>query len=85
MANFNGKNVEYTFNELLTGGRAGYIGGFVTAAYRFHRVPMPEEYEWHITLKDIAAEMQGYDFYYVRVCQKNGQWAWKITARPFLR
>jgi len=76
MADFNGKNVEYTLCELLTGSRAGYIGGFVSAAYRFHRALMPEEYEWHITLKDIATEPKCYDFYYVRVCQKNGQWAW---------
>jgi len=76
IANLNGKKVEYTLRELLTGGQAGYLGGFVTAAYRFHRAPMPAEYEWYITLQDVATETQGYDFYYVRVCQKNGQWAW---------
>ena len=76
MANFNGKKVEYTLRELFTGGRAGYVGGFVSAAYRFHRAPMPEECEWCITLSDVTNETRGYDFYYVRVCQKNGQWAW---------
>jgi len=76
IAHINGKKVEYALGELLTGSRAGYLGGFVTAAYRFHRAPMPEEYTWHLNLQDIATETSGYDFYYVRVCQKNGQWAW---------
>ncbi len=76
IANLNGKRVEYTLHELLTGGRAGYLGGFVSGAYRFHRAPMPGEYEWHSMFRDVAAETQRRDFYYVRVCQKNGQWAW---------
>jgi hypothetical protein len=76
MAELNGERVEYKLLELIEGGRAGFLGGFVTAAYRLHRAPMPEEYEWHITFQDIATRPRGYDFYYVRVCQKNGQWAW---------
>lgn len=76
IANINGKRVEYTLRELFIGSRSGYLGGFVTAAYRFHRVFRPKEYEWHFVFHDVAAKIQGYDFYYVRVCQKNGQWAW---------
>ncbi len=76
IAELNGKTVVYPLRELLAGGRAGYLGGFITAAYRFHRCPLPEEYEWHITFQDTATGTQGYDFYYVRVRQKNDQWAW---------
>jgi len=83
IANFNGKKVEYTLRQLLTGGRAGYIGGFVSAAYRFHRAPKTEEYEWRITFQDAAEKTRGYDFYYVRVCQKNGQWAWSSPIWVF--
>ncbi|MCD6508425.1 DUF3604 domain-containing protein [Candidatus Poribacteria bacterium] len=76
VAELNGKRVEYTLRELIEGGRAGFLGGFVTAAYRLHRAPMPEEYEWHITFQDVVVRSQGYDFYYVRVRQRNDQWAW---------
>lgn len=76
VANINGKTIKYKLNELLKGSRAGYLGGFVTAAYRFHKAPLLEEYEWSFSLQDSATANQKYDFYYVRVCQKNGQWAW---------
>ena len=76
VAHINDKKVEYALRELLAGSRAGYLGGFVTAAYRFHRAPVRAEYEWRFALQDVATEPRGYDFYYVRVCQKNGQWAW---------
>ncbi|HEY64025.1 MAG TPA: DUF3604 domain-containing protein [Caldilineae bacterium] len=76
VAEINGKRIVYSLRDLLAGGRAGYLGGFLTPAYRFHRCPLPEEYEWHISFQDTATGTNGYDFYYVRVRQKNDQWAW---------
>ncbi|RKY02710.1 hypothetical protein DRP77_07460 [Candidatus Poribacteria bacterium] len=60
--------------------RAGFLGGFVTAAYRIHRAPMPEEYEWHISFRDEAGGSEGCDFYYVRVRRKNDRWAWSSPS-----
>lgn len=76
VADINSKRIEYKLSELLTGSRAGYLSGFVTPAYRFHRAPLPEEYECRFSLQDNALTKLSFDFYYVRVCQKNGQWAW---------
>lgn len=38
-----------------------------------HRAPLPWEFEWTLALDDTGS---GPDVYYVRVRQKNDQWAW---------
>ena len=75
-ATINGKTVSRSLRELVAGSHAGYVGGFVSGAYRFHRAPRPEECKWDLSFQDLAGDTGQRDFYYVRVCQKNGQWAW---------
>jgi hypothetical protein len=82
---FNGKKVEVSLRELYEGARSGYLGGFLTPAYRFHQV-VPE------SLYQAALEMvhespgRTRKWYTVRVRQKNGQWAWSspvwVEAAP---
>jgi hypothetical protein len=71
----NGKPVEVTLEELIKGAKSGYLGGFLTPAYRFHQAVPERAYTARITF-DHEADGSGRDWYYVRVRQKNGQWAW---------
>ena len=75
-ADFGVKRERYTLRELLEGSRTGYLGGFVTPAYRFARAVLPEQYHWQLDLHDVVPAGEGRDWYYVRVKQTNGQCAW---------
>ncbi len=71
----NGQAVEVRLGELAQGPHAGYLGGFLSPAYCFQRAVPAAEY----TLRAAArhrSETRTRDWYYVRVGQKNGQWAW---------
>jgi hypothetical protein len=71
----NGQGVEVRLADLRDGPKSGYLGGFLTPAFVFHQaVPDSRTTAWidftHQT------ETQNRDWYYVRVRQHNGQWAW---------
>ncbi len=71
----NDQKVEVSISDLLAGPKTGYIGGFLTPAYCFHRaVP-----EWEYTSRmEFVHQVESHnrDWYTVRVRQYNGQWAW---------
>jgi len=71
----NGREVQVAMGELRYGSRVGYLGGFLTPAFCFHRAVPRGEYSCHTSLQHQGNDI-GRDWYYVRVCQKNGQWAW---------
>lgn len=71
----NGKTEEATIGELLQGARSGYLGGFLTPAYWFHRAAPRARYYCQMKF-DTAVSGAGRDWYYVRVRQKNNQYAW---------
>lgn len=71
----NGQRVDMAVRDLLGQSRAGYTGGFRAPAYRFHRAVPRSEYTCRFALVH-ESKGRGRDWYYVRVCQKNGQWAW---------
>jgi hypothetical protein len=64
-----------SLGELGEGARAGYLGGFRTPAFCFHRAVAESEYSCRTTLTH-RSDSRHRDWYYARVCQKNGQWAW---------
>lgn len=71
----NGQAFSVALGELLAGSKAGYLGGFLTPAYVFHRaVPRSESTASFSLLHETESRVR--DWYYVRVRQKNGQWAW---------
>jgi hypothetical protein len=74
-ARINGKEAEYSIGELLDGARADYLGGFLTPAFYVHRAVPSGEYLHSSTLEH-NVENEARDWYYVRVRQKNGQYAW---------
>jgi hypothetical protein len=71
----NGHAVAVPLAELAEGARAGYLGGFRSPAFCFHRaVPAAESTcEGSFTHR---GEGRQRDWYYIRVSQVNGQWAW---------
>jgi hypothetical protein len=71
----NGGSVEIPLRDLLNGPVSGYVGGFMSPAYLFHKA-VPEAAS---TCKlDFTHQATGEtrDWYTLRVRQVNDQWAW---------
>ena len=71
----NGQAVEVAVRELLKRPQAFYLGTFLTPACYFNRAIPAAESTCHFTLNH-EGEGEQRDWYYVRVRQHNGQWAW---------
>ncbi|MED7951355.1 DUF3604 domain-containing protein [Streptomyces sp. BE303] len=71
----NGVETSYAVGELREGSRTGFIGGFVSGAFRFDRAVPAGELTAELDLIDERPGGDG-DFYHVRVRQLNDQWAW---------
>lgn len=71
----NGIEVEAALSDLISGPISGYLGGFLTPAYYFHRAVPQVESRGRFELSHTGSSKQR-DWYYARVRQKNGQWAW---------
>jgi hypothetical protein len=72
----NGKEVGVKVAELVRGPQSDYLGGFLTPAFYFHRAIPCSEYAAGGLRFTHHVSSQTRDWYYVRVRQKNGQWAW---------
>ena len=71
----NGKPEEVTLRDLMTGSRTFYTGGFVSPAVCVHQAVPQSEYQHQFTLTH-ENQTRERDWYYVRVRQRNHQWAW---------
>ncbi len=69
----NGKRVQWSIEELIQGARTGQLGDIDSPAWRFHRAPL--EHQWHWSGEWID-EDEFNSSYYLRVRQRNDQWAW---------
>lgn len=74
-ANVNGIRSEVPLTELLDGPHSGYLGGFLTPAFVFHRALGHADYHADTSFVH-TSDSTTRDWYYVRVRQHNGQWAW---------
>lgn len=74
-ANFNGKSFSYTIGELLQGSKAHFMIGWLSEAISFNRAIPESAFHVEHYMEDTHAE-RVVDYYYVRVRQKNQQWAW---------
>jgi hypothetical protein len=74
-AEINGERASLSLAGLVAGPQAGYLGGFLTPAYCFHRAVPGPEYTCDIEFSH-EADSRTRDWYYVRVRQLNGEWAW---------
>lgn len=72
----NGQPVDVTLAELVDGPHTQYLGGFVSPAYCFYRAATESAYRARLTFPHEVTGAAGRDWYYVRVRQKNDQWAW---------
>jgi hypothetical protein len=72
---FNNQAVDISIMELIKGASSGYLGGFLTPAYRIHQAVPLHTYRGSLTFQH-NSEGRARDWYTVRVRQKNGQWAW---------
>jgi len=73
-ANFNGKTISYTMAELLNGTYSKFMIGWLSEAIQFHRAATEEVYKVEYTMTDDAPEKDT-DYYYVRVRQRDNNWA----------
>lgn len=71
----NGQQQRVALRDLRTGARSFYTGGFVSPAYCLHQAVPQREYQHTFTLTHHHDTTER-DWYYVRVRQRNDQWAW---------
>jgi hypothetical protein len=74
-AKFNGKEFSYTLQELLDGTRAHFMNGWLSEAIQFNRACPESGFLIEQIMTDNKPERDT-DYYYVRVRQRDGQWAW---------
>ena len=71
----NGSLIDQPLSELMDGARSHYLGGFLSPAVYFHRAVPRSEYSRSFSLTH-HSEFTARDWYYIRVRQRNNQWAW---------
>ncbi|MBA4387423.1 MAG: hypothetical protein C0404_05540 [Verrucomicrobia bacterium] len=76
----NDKKEKIPLARLMAGAYANEMGQVSAPAYRFHRAPPAWEFDWDLSFEDKDDKPA---FYYVRVREKNDQWAW--SSPVFLR
>ena len=74
-AEFNGKKFEHTLGELLEGSRSHFMIGWLSEAILFNRA-MPESCYTVEHFMEDKEPQKDTDYYYVRVRQRDQQWAW---------
>jgi len=74
-ADFNGKRFTHSIGELLHGSKAHFMIGWLSEAVSFNRAIPESAFQVEHYMEDTVAERE-VDYYYVRVRQKNQQWAW---------
>lgn len=71
----NGQPISIGLTRLLAGPLSGYLGGFLTPCYYFHRAIPRYESAASLQVNHNSSTEQR-DWYYVRVRETNDQWAW---------
>ena len=71
----NGNHYEHGLGELLKGSRVHFMKGLFSEAVRIHKAVHESCYTFSDVFSDNEPEKET-DYYYLRVSQKNNQWAW---------
>lgn len=74
----NGHRLSYTLSQLLEGTRASFVRGWLSEAVQIHRAVPSNALDVKETFVDA---FPGPAYYYARVRQYNGQWAWSSPIR----
>lgn len=75
-AQINDQRISLPLQRLLVGACSGHMGGSGLPAWRLDRAPAEWEYNWQLNFDDVQSSSDARDVYYIRVRQKNDQWAW---------
>lgn len=75
VAEFNGKKFEHSLAELLEGSRSHFMIGWLSEAILFNRAMPESSFLIEHFMEDTEPEKET-DYYYVRVRQRDQQWAW---------
>ncbi len=75
VADFNGQQFSRKFGDLLVGADAHFMRGWLSESIQFNRAATEEAFSVCHFMEDEKAERDT-DYYYVRVRQRDGQWAW---------
>ena len=75
IADFNGHTYEHTLEELLHGAQAHFLRGWLSEAIQFERAVTESGFLAGHIMTDEKADRDT-DYYYARVRQRDGQWAW---------
>ena len=75
VAGFNGRIFSHSLGELLQGSKAHFMRGWLSEAVRFNRAAPEDAFRTGTWFVDDQPERDT-DYYYVRVRQRDGQWAW---------
>ena len=73
-AEFNGKKFKHTLGELLEGSQTHFMIGWLSEAILFNRAMPESSFTFEHYMEDTEPERDT-DYYYVRVRQKDQQWA----------
>lgn len=75
VADFNGHRYAHSLDELLAGSQAHFLRGWLSEAIQFERATPEAGFLVGHIMTDPAAGHDT-DYYYARVRQRDGQWAW---------
>lgn len=73
--NVNGNHYAHKLSDLLKGSRIHCMRGLLTEAIRIHKAIPINSYNFKDKFEDNNPE-RDVDYYYLRISQKNNQWAW---------
>lgn len=74
-ADFNGQQISYTLEDLFKGTKAHFMRGWLSECIQFERAASEEAFAVAMVIEDDQPERDT-DYYYIRVRQRDGQWAW---------
>jgi hypothetical protein len=73
----NGNRYRIPVKRLVQGPKVGYVFDEPSSpAWRIDRLPRTHEFRWRFAFKDSVTSSNKQSYYYLRVRQRNGQWAW---------
>ena len=70
----NGQQYSYPLADLLVGSRRQFLRGWHYEAILVHRAVLEAQYTMQARVEDEPERET--DYYYLRVAQENGHWAW---------
>ncbi len=78
-ASFNGQSFSHSLDDLLNGSKAHFMNGWLSESINFNRAAPISAFTIEHGMIDDQPEMDT-DYYYLRVRQRDNQWAWSTPV-----